>query len=183
MKLFLSALLLAALPVAFAQNQPNPSQLSIGVAGMEGPNGQQSQAFSIRYVCPLYVSAASVASPPGYLPVNQRTPEDGTLTLHFRNQSGKAIRSASITATVKVKTNIYALDAHAIALRLSFSVTDDLDRSLDQLTQIALPRHYYLFGLAQVSLDRVTFADGTKWTNPKQDTYCRTNGQGLVEAK
>ena len=201
MKLFLSALLLAAVPAAFAQAAPDPS--NIGVAGMQGPNGQPSPEQAAKFQaqiqqlmqrnidrlsqagCPLHLTGAEVAAPAGYLPVGQRTPDDGTLSLHFRDQSGKAIRSASITATVKVKTNIYDLDAHAVPLHLTFSGSGHADRDLDQLTQIQLPRHYYVFGLAEVSLDRVSYADGTSWTAPRQGNYCGTHRHGVqtIEAK
>src|SRR5579863_464724 len=82
MKLFLSALLLAAMPAAFAQNQPVPSSPDLGVAGMAASNGQVYPF--LQRVCPLDFTAASVTSPAGYLPVSQRRPDDGTLTLHFR---------------------------------------------------------------------------------------------------
>jgi hypothetical protein len=182
MKLFLSALLLAAMPAAFAQNQPVPSSPDLGVAGMAASNGRVYPF--LQRVCPLDFTAASVTSPAGYLPVSQRRPDDGTLTLHFRNESGKTVQSASITATVKVKTNIYALDAHPIALQLTFTGAD-INRDLDQLREIQLPRHFYVFGLAQVSLERVTYADGTSWIAPPQGNSCRTNGLGIksIEAK
>ena len=194
MKLFLSALLLAALPAAFAQNQSPQGPFEPGVvvshpspATVEAMKAQAEYMnhLAMQTGCPLYLSTASVAAPAGYLPVGQRRPDDGTLTLHFRNQSGKAIRSASITAAVKVKTNIYDLDAHPVPLHLTFSSSGDADRDLDQLTQIELPPHYYVFGLAQVSLDRVTYTDGTSWANPKPGNYCSTNGQGVrqIEAK
>lgn len=187
MKLLLSALLLGALPAGVAQNQPGPPSFPTGVV-IQNPSPAVVAAMEaqVRYVnglrtqsgCPLYLSAASVAGPAGYLPVDQRRPDDGRLTLHFRNQSGKAIRSGSVTATVKVKTNIYDLDAHPIVLQLRFAGVDDVDRALDQMTRIALPPHYYLFGLAQVSLDRVTFEDGSVWNAPPQNNYCKVNPQG-----
>lgn len=194
MRLFLSALLLAALPAAFAQNQPAQPSYQTGVVvsnpGQSTVQDMKAQAEYLNHLmvqtgCPLYLSAASVAEPGRYLPVKQATPDDGVLQLHFRNQSGKAIRSASITATVKVKTNVYALDAHPIALQLTLSDVNDVNRDLSHLSLIVLPRHFYLFGVAQVSLDRVTYADGTTWTAPQQNNDCRTHGQGLdrIEAK
>lgn len=191
MKLFVSALLMAALPAAFAQNHRVPPQVTTGAAETQAPDAQlplgvlekakaeaAEQAAPIFLpVCPLLMNAASVAAPAGYLPVDQSRPQEGTLTLRFWNMRGKRIRSASITAKVKVKTNIYALDAHPIALQLTFSGTDDVDLHINQVRQIALPGNYYLFGMAQVSLDRVTYADGTSWT-ASQHNYCRLNGQG-----
>lgn len=194
MKLFLSSLLLAALPAAFAQNQSPQGPFQPGVvvshpspATVEAMKAQAEYMnhLALHPICPLFVTSATVAATAGYLPVAQRRPDDGTLSLHFRNQSGKTIRSASISATVKVKTNIYDLDAHPVPLHLTFSSSGDADRDLDQLTQIELPPHYYVFGLAQVSLDRVTYTDGTNWSNPKPGNYCTTNWQGIrqIEAK
>ncbi|HKR28442.1 MAG TPA: hypothetical protein VJS11_13355 [Acidobacteriaceae bacterium] len=194
MKPFLSALLLIVVPAAFAQSQPQQGPFEPGVVvSNSSPATVEAMKAQAEYMnhlmrqteCPLFLSAASVAAPAGYLPVAQRRPDDGTLTLHFRNQSGKEIRSASVTAKVKVKTNIYDLDAHPVALQLTFSGTDDVNRELDQLSRIELPRHYYVFGLAEVSLDSVTYADGTSWTNPKPNKYCSTTAQGIkqVEAK
>lgn len=191
MKLFVSALLMAALPAAFAQNHRVPPQVNTEAAETQAPDAltqseliEKAKAEAAEQVaplflpvCPLLMNAASVAAPAGYLPVDQSMPQEGTLTLHFQNLSGKRIRSASITAKVKVKTNIYALDAHPIALQLTFSGTDDVDLHISQVRQIALPGNYYLFGMAQVSLDRVTYADGTSWT-ASQHNYCRLNGQG-----
>lgn len=186
MKLILSALLLAAVPAGLAQTLASQAPYPTGVviqnpspAVVEAMKAQvrYSNALRTQSGCPLYLSAASVSGPAGYLPVDQRRPDDGMLTLHFRNQSGKAVKSASITATVNVKTNIYDLDAHPIVMQLSFSGTEDADRDLNQLTQIALPRHYYVFGLATVTLDRVTYADGTSWFAPPQNNYCRVNSQ------
>lgn len=190
MKLFVSALLMAALPVALAQNHPAPAQSGFGAAGTQAPDAQvqskliekakaeaaEQAAPLLQPGCPLFMNAASVAAPAGYLPVDQSRPQEGTLTLRFWNMSGKRIRSASITAKVKVKTNIYALDAHPIALQLTVSDTDDVDLHINQVRQIALPGNYYLFGMAQVSLDRVTYADGTSWT-ASQHNYCRLNSQ------
>lgn len=186
MKLFLSALLLAGLPSAVAQNEPAQTYYPPGVvvenASPATLKAMQAQADYMNHFwrqtgCPLFLTAASVSAPAGYLPVAQKQPDEGTLTLHFRNQSGKAIRSASVTATVRVKTDIYALDAHPVSLPLTFSGTDDVDLKLNQLAQIALPHHYYLFGLATVSLDQVTYDDGTSWTAPRNN-YCGVKPQG-----
>lgn len=187
MKLMLSALLLAALPAAFAQDQTAPPAFPTGVVVFSPGQATVEQmkayakhmnAVAIQFACPLLMTSATVAGSAGYLPVGQGRPDEATLNLNFRNQSGKAIRSAAITATVKVKTNIYELDAHPVVLQLSSAGTDDVDPSLSQLLQIDLPRHFYLFGVAQVSLDRVTYADGTTWTAPPQNNSCKVNSQG-----
>jgi hypothetical protein len=191
-KLFVSALLLAAVPAAFAQQ--NSGQAVIVTSNGAAPTPQQKAALAKAQAeaeavgrimnqtgCPLYMQSASVAPEGGYLPVTAQNRQDGALDLHFRNQSGKAITSASITARVNVKTNIYALDAHPLELRLALSGTQDLDKTLDQFEHIVLPQHVYLFGVAQVSLDQVTFADGSVWTAEPRNNMCHTSGPGVEQ--
>jgi hypothetical protein len=186
MKLFVSALLLAAVPAAFAQNQTqSASQATAIQASPASPQAQaalaQAQAVARTLAdrlnqagCPLYLRSASVAPEGGYLPVTAQNRQDGVLDLHFRNQSGKPIASVAITAQVNVKTNIYALDAHTLQLRLAMAGTQDLDKTLDQIQHIVLPQHVYLFGVAQVTLDQVTFVDGSVWTASSRNNVCRT---------
>jgi len=205
MKLFVSALLLAAAPMAFAQNQvPNqgvmthfetlgpgqqltPQQKS-DLETAQAKGRAQAQAILDRMNqagCPLYLKSASVAPAAGVLPVGMRNGGDGALNLHFRNQSGKAIRSATITAHLKVKTDVYALDARPLEVQLNFSGTSDLDKEADQLTRITLPGHVYLFGVATVTLDHVTYADGTFWIADQSANTCKVGGLGerLLQAK
>lgn len=195
MKLLVSALLLAAASAASAQNQGVATTVQIAP---EQSSAQPSQQVILRLRtqseaqvedalnrvhqlrCPLYLESASVAPNAGYLPVTAQNRQDGALDLHFRNQSGKPIASASITARVNVKTNIYDLDAHPLQLRLTLSGTQDLDKTLDQFQHIALPKHMYLFGVARVELDQVTYADGSVWTAPANSNACRTAG-GFTE--
>ena len=190
MKLFVSALLLAAASAAFGQNQTSAPD-GLTAAAVPQQHNQQTPFVvddlvahkvmpSRQAGCPLSLESASVAPEAGYLPVTAQNRQDGALDLHFRNQSGKPIASASITARVSVKTNIYDLDAHTLQLRLTFSGTQDLDKTLDQIQHITLPRHVYLFGVARVDLDQVTYADGSVWTAPARSNVCQTAG-GFAE--
>src|ERR1700691_4461611 len=94
MKLFVSALLLAAAPVALAQNQapaPNPdpaleAKIRAQAAQIRGQLQTQMDLMS-QTGCPLYLKSASVAPVAGFLPVGTRNSGDGALNLHFRNQS------------------------------------------------------------------------------------------------
>jgi len=196
-RLFVSALLLAAVPAVFAQQ--NPGQAAVVLQNGAAVSLQQQAALAkgaaeeaaelsrMRQTgCPLYLESASVAPEAGYLPVTAQNRQDGALDLHFRNQSGKAIASAAITARVNVKTNVYALDAHPLELHLTLPGTEDLDKALDQMEHIVLPQHVYLFGVARVTLDQVTYADGSVWTAPANQNVCRTSGPlgaERVEAK
>jgi hypothetical protein len=188
-KLFVSALLLAAASAVFAQNQ------AAHTTAAQAQNAEQTQSaltFQINDLvahkvepmnqtsCPLYMESASVAPEGGYLPATAQNRQAAGLDLHFRNQSGKPIASASITAQLNVKTNVFALDAHPLQLRLTLSGTQDLDKTRDQTQHIVLPRHVYLFGVARVTLDQVTYADGSVWTAPVRSNFCRSVG-GSVE--
>jgi hypothetical protein len=190
-KLFVSALLLAAIPAVFAQQNAGQAKVFLQNGAALSPQqatalarSEAAEAETIGRIlnqtgCPLYLQSASVAPEGGYLPVTAQTRQDGALNLRFRNQSGKAIAGASITARVNVKTNIYALDAHALELRLTLSGTQDLDKTLDQTQQIALPQHVYLFGVARVTLDQVMYADGSVWNAPATSNSCRTLGSSV----
>jgi hypothetical protein len=195
-KLFLSALLLAAASAAFAQN-PAPAQSVVLIQPGQDLTPQQKDAFEKasgmtraqmnamvgrmnQTGCPLYMESASVDSRAGYLPVTARDAQNGVLNLRFRNQSGKAMASVGVTARVNLKTNIYALDAHTVELRLNFAGTRNLDREEPQGIQIGLPPHAYLFGVARVTLDQVTYADGSVWSAPASNNTCRTAGGSLA---
>jgi hypothetical protein len=182
MKLFLSALLLAAATTVFAQNSASaPSQEMAQRA--YGPGIQENDLVAHKVVlpknqtgCPLFLKSATVAPEGGYLPVTAQNRQAAGLDLHFRNQSGKAIASASISAQLNVKTNVYALDAHPLQLRLTLSGTQDLDKTLDQIQHIVLPPHVYLFGVAQVTLDQVMYMDGSAWNASADNNACGTYG-------
>ena len=187
MRLFVSALLLclSLAPVAIGQTAAPGSDSSQTLNSQSLDLQLESRALNDLFAhrvwtfpsdgCPLTLTSASVAPKAGYLPVAPRPGHDGALDLHFRNSSGKVIVSATVTASLRVKTDIYALDASPVDLRLQFAGTKELDRDLEQLRQIPLPDHAYLFGVAQVSLDQVVFADGSVWHAPAASA-CRTEG-------
>jgi hypothetical protein len=192
-KLIVSALLVATASAVCAQSQSSSQGYAVLQSDGAAMTPQQKAALQKAQVdlqtvvnrmsqtgCPLYMESASVAPGGGYLPVTAQNRQEGALDLHFRNQSGKAIASASITTRVNVKTNVYALDAHPLELRLKVDGTQDLDKTLDQMEHIVLPAHVYLFGVAHVTLNQVAYADGTVWTAPATNNGCQTAG-GSIE--
>lgn len=182
MKLLLSALLLATTAPLLAQNQAlnqEAARRASAQAALENDLVAHKVLLMDQAGCPLFLQSASVASAANFLPVDAKANSGGTLSLHFRNQSGKPIRNASITAHLRVKTNVYDLDAHPLDLRLTVSGTSDIDKTLDQFLRIVLPQHVYLFGVAQVSLDQVSFADGSVWTASGGQNACRTSGSAI----
>jgi len=181
MKLFLSALVLAAGTAAFAQNPSAAAdQQAAQLANQAGIIVNDLVAHRLvpseQIGCPLYLESAFASSAAGLLPIDARVHGGGMLSLHFRNQSGKAIRSAAVTAHLRVKTNIYDLDAHALDLRLTVSGTSRVDKALSQAESLTLPQNIYPFGVARVTLDQVTFEDGSVWTASPAGNTCATSG-------
>lgn len=165
MRLFVSALLLAAASAAFAQNQGAPAVEPGQAPGFMTldlqavPMGPQSHAG-----CPVVLTSAHLNWPASYLPVTAAEKvTEPNLALQFQNSSGKAIRSVGITARFLGKQNIYQLDGSAFDLHLTFSGTDAADKAVEQLREIRLPAKMHAYGVTRISLEQVTFADGTLW--------------------
>lgn len=181
MKLIFSAVFLSAAMAGSAQNQ-TPVQkpgLSEHVIVLLTPAEIGNQPG-----CPVDLTSVALSPAGRVLPVAQWTPGDGSLGLHYRNMSGKAIRSISITAALRVKQNVYAMDATPLELRLSFGGTDALNKALDQMASIPLPKGMYSYGVARAQLDQVTFADGSVWSAGPH-TACSVQGAASqrIEAK
>jgi hypothetical protein len=166
MRLFVSVLLLAAASAAFAQNQAAPVQ-SAGVARMEGIKSLDLQVVPLpgsQAGCPVVLTSAHLNWPASYLPVTAAEKvTEPNLALQFQNSSGKAIRSVGIMARFLGKQNIYQLDGSAFDLHLTFSGTDAADKAVEQLREIRLPAKMHAYGVTRISLEQVTFADGTLW--------------------
>jgi hypothetical protein len=211
MKLFVSALLLVAASATVAGAQeyvpPQGAQNGSGVATITvepAQNGThlspketaalaqaqamvQAQMQGLRTQmpqagCPLYLTSARLNWPASYLPVTSAEKvTEPNLALGFRNSSGKAIRSATITARFLGKQSVYQLDADAFDLRLTFSGVDAADKAAEQLREIRVPEKMYAFGVTRVSLEQVTFADGTFWVAGMGGGRCSLNVQGSAE--
>ena len=210
MRLFVSTLLLVAVSatVVCAQEYvpPQNAQNGSGVATITvepAQNGKQlspkekaAQTEALAQVqeqrllnqmpqagCPVVLTSARLNWPASYLPVTsaERATEPN-LALGFENSSGKAIRLVSITAKFLGKQNVYQLDADAFDLRLTFSGVDAADKTAEQLREIRLPeKMMHAFGVTRVSLEQVTFADGTFWMAGMGGGRCSLNVQGSAE--
>jgi len=194
MRLFVSALLLAAtLSAATAvraqEYVPQKSaKNSTGVAGMEGlaTDLVAHRAVPWKNVgCPVMLTSAQLNWPASYLPTDSAEKvTEPDLALGFLNSSGRSIRSVGVTAALRVKKNIYALDAAPVELQLRFAGTGDLDKDLSHLTTISLPKGLHAYGVVQVRLDQVVFADGSLWMAPADDSCGLTpNGLEQMQAK
>jgi hypothetical protein len=184
MRLFVSALLLAATSAGIAQTQkqavPVPgSELAPGMMTLDlqaVPMMPQSQAG-----CPVVLTSARLNWPASYLPVTSAEKvTEPNLALNFRNSSGKPIRSVTITARFLAKQNLYQLDASGFDLHLTFSGVDAADKAAEQLREIRLPEKMYAYGVTRVSLEQVTFGDGTFWMAMGRNN-CSLNVTGTAE--
>lgn len=200
MRLFVSALLLAAATAAFGQNQTGP-QSDPGAAVVDpggNPSPQQLEPLKAKTQeplqeaiaeiernsqsgCPVTLTSARLNWPASYLPVTSAEKvTQPSLALGFKNSSGKAIRSATITARFLGKQDVYQLDAGAFDLRLTFSGVDAVDKAAEQLREIRVPAKLYAYGVTRVSLEQVLFADGSLWT-PFGHGSCSLDVQGSAE--
>lgn len=181
-KLFVSALLLAAASAGFAQNQAAPapgSELAPGIVTLDlqaTPMAPENQAG-----CPVVMTSAHLNWPASYLPVTAAEKvTQPNLALNFRNSSGKPIRSVTITARFLGKQSVYQMDASAFDLHLTFSGVDAADKAAEQLREIRLPEKMYAYGVTRVSLEQVTFGDGTFWMAMGRSN-CSLNLNGNTE--
>lgn len=183
MKLLLSALLLAVATTALAQDRSSPAVIPAPAAGISSldlqvvpPPSPESQTG-----CPVVLTEAHLNWPATLMPVTAA--ERGTepnLALGYQNSSGKAIGSVGITARFVGKTSKYQLDATAFDLQLTFSGSDSRDKTAEQMRDLRLPMKFYAYGVTRVSLDQVTFADGTIWTAAGH-SHCALNVRGSSE--
>lgn len=180
--LFVSASLLVAASAGFAQNQGAPApglEMAPGIQTLDlqaTPMMPESQAG-----CPVVMTSAHLNWPASYLPVTAAEKvTQPNLALNFRNSSGKPIRSVTITARFLGKQSIYQLDASAFDLHLTFSGVDAADKAAEQLREIRLPAKMYAYGVTRVSLEQVTFGDGTFWMAMGRNN-CSLNVRGSSE--
>lgn len=134
--------------------------------------------------CPLTLTSAQLDWPGTYMPVTSAEKVmEPNLALGFQNSSGRAIRTVVVTAALRVKKDVYALDATPVELRLNFAGTKDLNKDLSQLATIPLPKGLHEYGVVQVRLDQVLFADGTMWMASAKQNSCKVRSFGLIAAK
>lgn len=178
MRLLLSALLLAAVPAAFAQVQ---TRSATAQAGNLQSLDLRSPSSPDQTGCPVVLTQAHLNWPATYRPVTAADKAtEPNLSLEFQNPSGKAIRSVSITARFMEKTSPYQLDASPFELHLTFAGTDSADKDAEQMRAIRLPEKMYAYGVTHLALDEVTFADGSLWTAAGHSN-CAMNVGGAAE--
>jgi len=96
----------------------------------------------------------------------------GSIDLEFRNTSGKEIRSMELSAQILVKKSVYDLGyLPPIYVQLTAYGTSSLDKTSAQLRHLTLPDGIHAALVRGVTLEQVTFSDGSVWT-PANNEYC-----------
>ena len=132
--------------------------------------------------CPVVLTSARLNWPASYLPVTSAEKvTEPNLALGFQKlkRQGDPVGQA-ITARFLAKQNVYELDASAFDLRLTFSGVDAADKAAEQLREIRLPEKMHAYGVTRVSLEQVTFGDGTFWMAMGRNN-CSLNVTGTTE--
>jgi hypothetical protein len=125
--------------------------------------------------CPVDLISATIDTPARYLPVGTLESDSASLDLTFRNAADKKIKSATLKVQVKAKKSIYDLDAYTVTTHLEISGIDETSRQLSRRFPLPVPA----FGVAQVILESVSYADGSSWSR-KSGSGCRLDGQALA---
>ncbi len=192
MKLSTFLLLFAAASTAIAQStassQANLSPGQIGVAGdassaatatvitLAGSSTTKDlKAAGDRVAqagCPVVLTSAWLTPYLMLLRDGAAKPDDsGGIDLHFRNASGKAIRSMELDAVFLAKRTIYDLNGVKITLHLTATGTESIDNTFEHLRHLPLPAKTNPVLVDRMTLEQVTFADGSVWTS-KDDGFC-----------
>jgi hypothetical protein len=193
MKLSTLLLLLTASSVCLAQSAAKPPQVVIVPApnandatasaqdqrALQGLSKdeleQKLQAMverSDQAGCPVKLTSAELTPYLLLLQTSNDAPAThGSLDLQFQNASGKGIRSMEFDVQFLARKSIYDLKAVKIDLHLSASGTRSLDKTFDHLRHLPLPLRTNPVVLNTITLEQVTFADGSVWT-PEKDNNC-----------
>lgn len=96
-----------------------------------------------------------------------------SLDLEFRNTSGKPIRSMELSARILVKRSIYDLNyLPPLHVYLTSYGTKSVDSTFAELRHLSLPEGIHPALIDGVTLEQVTFEDGSVWAS-RGDQYCR----------
>ena len=168
----LSALLLLAASACCCSAQPAPASPSV-------QTGRRIARESTGGSCPVVLTSARIT--PYLMLLETASDRPGnTLDLEFRNASDKEIRSLKFSARIFVKKSIYDLDYQpAIQLHLTTYGTRSLDETFAQLRRLSLPESIHPTLVEGVTLEQVTFADGSVWSAKDHDRCGITPGQML----
>jgi hypothetical protein len=173
---------LAISPQAAASTGPNPQ---IGIVDSEAVSRaatafaeaaankelQKVMDHANQANCPVVLTSAWM-TPHLMLLTAAHEPTGSGIDLEFNNVSGKEIRLMEFSAKLLVKKSVYDLGyLPPIYLHLTAYGTGSLDQTFAQVRHLPLPDGIHAGLLQGVTLEQVTFDDGSIWT-PVKDNYC-----------
>lgn len=119
-------------------------------------------SITSRAGCPVAFTNVALETKARLMPVQLGQPQDGSLSFSYENQSGKQIQSIAVRVELRVKKSVYDLDATPIALDMMLT---------GKSAQEKLPLAVRAYGFTRVTLQQVTYSDGTIWT-PGDKLHC-----------
>lgn len=194
MKLFYSViLLLVAVSVCVAQSntaspqaRPSPNlnpkvgivddkamsraAADVAAAAMVGESQKMMDRIN-QADCPVVLTSAMLTPYLMLLHTSGDAANNGGLDLEFRNASGKGIRSMEFSAEILVKKSIYDLNSLRVHLHLTADGTASMDKAFAQFRHLSLPQQIHPTMVERITVEQVTFADGSIWTS-RTDSYC-----------
>lgn len=169
-------------PAAPAANAPKitvgPGDMTLTLENLSQEDAQTKLQGMLNRVyqvgCPVQLTSAQLTP---YLMLLQSStdtpPSQGGVDLQFRNASGKKIRSMEFDVEFLARKSIYDLKTAKIDLHLTANGTRSLDDTFDHLRHLSLPQRTYPVTLNTITLQQVTFDDGSVWMPSKENNnYC-----------
>lgn len=133
--------------------------------------------------CPVVLTSAWLSPRLQLLRSDDASSGNG-IDLQFRNASGKEIRSIELSATILVKQSIYDLGyLPPMHLYLTAYGTRTIDSAFAQLRHLALPGGIHPALVKGVTLEQVTFSEGSVWTPSNSDQCGISSDQMLPVAR
>jgi hypothetical protein len=165
MKLTILACTFLLAASAFAQDKPQQNSAS------KAP--QSALALLSQQGCPVRFTDVSLLGSGHIMLTRQDASSSGDLSFQYQNESGKTIQSLAVRVTLKLKHDVYALDATDFTLDMTLT---------GQGLQETLPLNVsgYVYGLNHVTLERVSYSDGTAWSAADENS-CRYEKSGTTQ--
>jgi hypothetical protein len=124
--------------------------------------------------CPITFTSARLDRPAEYMPVASTAKFSSSLHLSYSIPWEKPIATVQLTGHLLVKQNRYALDATSIAIPLTF--TPEMGEEINAEARIPLSRN--VVGFNRLTLDSITYQDGTVWRAAKEHRLCSFASHG-----
>ena len=133
-----------------------------------------AKKFSVEQSpCPVRFTDVSLKTKGHMMLVHPENSPDGDLAFQYENQSGKTIQSIAVRVALKVKQNVYALDTTDLTIDMALT-----GKGLEETLPLNIRGQVY--AVNHVTLERVSYTDGTTWAASAGNT-CRYEKQRGAE--